>query len=421
MAVTLTLLASTAMTFAIRWPAERFGPRLALVAQSVLIVVSALLFLATRQPWLVVVAAMIGNLAVGTGETGPFLALEQVIVTRATGRARLTMALAFYNLAGYAAAGLGAAAVTRAGAAPPLALHALPRERAGADRRLRAPLVAAAAVHGRALGSGHTLPALRAPPRGHLRPRLLRGRLRRAEPHRVLVPHALRSRAGRARLDLFRGADPLRPLSHPGRPPCPAARPGQHHDLLPPDLKPVPHRRRPRTPGLDGRGRSPRTPSPLADGRAHAPDVPHARRGGPRARARGGGDQPEPTARAVRHPRGHGLDHAGALAHCSLLPGRRAQDRLRRAALRGGAERGDEVGGAQRNIRRIPRSTRRGAITLATAKSHEGRKGYTSGRGRRMQRRIVRATCSDDWIGPWRPRPARRVSTSWNSVAVPMG
>src|SRR5215472_12275631 len=93
MAVTLTLLASTAMTFAIRWPAERFGPRLALAAQSVLIVVSALLFLPTPQPWLVVVAAMIGNLAVGTGETGRFLTLEEVIVTGASGRARLTMEL----------------------------------------------------------------------------------------------------------------------------------------------------------------------------------------------------------------------------------------------------------------------------------------------------------------------------------------
>jgi MFS family permease len=117
-AVTLTLLASTAMTFAIRWPAERFGPRLALVAQSLLIVLSAILFLSTRQPWLVVGAAMIGNLAVGTGETGPFLALEQVIVTRSTGRERLTLALAFYNLTGYAAAGLGAAAVARAGTSP---------------------------------------------------------------------------------------------------------------------------------------------------------------------------------------------------------------------------------------------------------------------------------------------------------------
>ena len=117
-AVTLTLLASTAMTFAIRWPAERWSPRIALMAQSALIVGSAALFLSTQHPWLVVLAAMIGNLAVGTGETGPFLALEQVIVTRATPRERLTMSLSLYNLTGYAAAGLGAAVVARAGASP---------------------------------------------------------------------------------------------------------------------------------------------------------------------------------------------------------------------------------------------------------------------------------------------------------------
>ena len=40
-AVTLTLLASTAMTFMIRWPAERWGPQAALMAQAALIVVSA--------------------------------------------------------------------------------------------------------------------------------------------------------------------------------------------------------------------------------------------------------------------------------------------------------------------------------------------------------------------------------------------
>ena len=115
-AVTLTLLASTTMTFMIRWPAERWGPRAALMAQAALIVVSALVFLATREPWLVVAAAMAGNLAAGTGETGPFLSLEQVIVTRDTPRNRLTTTLSWYNLTGYAAAGLGAAAVTRLGA-----------------------------------------------------------------------------------------------------------------------------------------------------------------------------------------------------------------------------------------------------------------------------------------------------------------
>ena len=115
-AVTLTLLASTAMTFMIRWPAERWGPRAALTAQAALIVVSATVFLLTRQPWLVVAAAMAGNLAAGTGETGPFLSLEQVIVTRDTPRDRLTATLSWYNLTGYAAAGVGAAAVTRLGA-----------------------------------------------------------------------------------------------------------------------------------------------------------------------------------------------------------------------------------------------------------------------------------------------------------------
>ena len=119
-AVTLTLLASAAMTFAIRRPAERYGARAALVAQAGLIVASALLFLATDQPWLIVAAAMIGNLAVGTGETGPFLTLEQVAVTRATARERLTAALSVYNLAGYAASALGAAAVGYASPSPRL-------------------------------------------------------------------------------------------------------------------------------------------------------------------------------------------------------------------------------------------------------------------------------------------------------------
>ena len=117
-AVTLTLLASAAMTFAIRRPAERYGSRIALLAQAGLIVVSALVFLATDEPWLIVVAAMVGNLAVGTGETGPFLTLEQVAVTRATPREGLTTALSLYNLAGYGASALGAAAVGQAGASP---------------------------------------------------------------------------------------------------------------------------------------------------------------------------------------------------------------------------------------------------------------------------------------------------------------
>jgi predicted MFS family arabinose efflux permease len=55
---------------------------------------------------------MVGNLAVSTGETGPFLAVEQVLVARAIPSAALTMQMSLYTLVGYGAAGLGAFTVT---------------------------------------------------------------------------------------------------------------------------------------------------------------------------------------------------------------------------------------------------------------------------------------------------------------------
>lgn len=117
-AVTLALLSSAALTVAVRRPAQRWGPRAALLGLAALIVLSALLFLIARSPWLVVAAAMLGNLAVGTGESGPFLALEQVAVTRSSTREALTRALSLYNLTGYVASALGAALVTRLTGSP---------------------------------------------------------------------------------------------------------------------------------------------------------------------------------------------------------------------------------------------------------------------------------------------------------------
>jgi len=102
-AVTLTLLAS-----AVRRPAERLGARSALLGLVALSAAAAVLLLASRQPWTVVLAAMLGNVAVGTGETGPFLTVEQVVVARATAPGRRTLALSLYNLVGYGAAAAGA-------------------------------------------------------------------------------------------------------------------------------------------------------------------------------------------------------------------------------------------------------------------------------------------------------------------------
>jgi MFS family permease len=120
--VTLSLVGSAALTWVIRVAAERLGARDALVLMAALSVIAGALFLLSREPGLVIVAAMLGNVAVGTGETGPFLSIEQVVIARAVEPAQRTTVLSLYNLLGYGAAAAGAGAVALG---PPRALFAV--------------------------------------------------------------------------------------------------------------------------------------------------------------------------------------------------------------------------------------------------------------------------------------------------------
>jgi MFS family permease len=110
-AVTLTLVASALLTLLIRRPAERLGSRTALVLLAALSVAAGVLLATARTPALVVLAAMLGNVAVSAGETGPFLSIEQVLVARAAAGRDLTLRMSLYNLVGYVAMGLGALVV----------------------------------------------------------------------------------------------------------------------------------------------------------------------------------------------------------------------------------------------------------------------------------------------------------------------
>jgi len=121
LAVTLTLAASALPTLLIRRPVERRGGRAVLVALSLLVMGAGVLLAMARAPALVVLAAMLGNVAVSTGETGPFLSIEQVLVARAAAGRDLTLRMSLYNLVGYVAAGLGALTVA---ALPPAGPHA---------------------------------------------------------------------------------------------------------------------------------------------------------------------------------------------------------------------------------------------------------------------------------------------------------
>jgi MFS family permease len=117
--VTATLVGSAGLTWAIRAPSELLGARAALLLLAGLSVVAAALLLLTREPWVVVVAAMLGNVAVGAGETGPFLSIEQVVIARAVEPVHRTTVLSLYNLLGYGAAAAGAATIA-VGAPPTL-------------------------------------------------------------------------------------------------------------------------------------------------------------------------------------------------------------------------------------------------------------------------------------------------------------
>lgn len=113
LSVTLTLAASAAFTVAIQAPSRRFGARAVLLALSAVSAAGALLFLTAERPWQAIAAAMLANLAVGAGETGPFLTLEQICLARTTGSERLGGAMSVYNFVGYVAAAGGAAVVGR--------------------------------------------------------------------------------------------------------------------------------------------------------------------------------------------------------------------------------------------------------------------------------------------------------------------
>jgi MFS family permease len=158
--ITLTLAGSAVLTWAIRRPAERWGPRAPLLALAALSAAAALLLLGSAWVPLVVLAAVIGNVAVGTGETGPFLTIEQVVIARVVTPERRTHVLGIYNFLGYGAGALGAAAVGLAPGYRTLFLIFLATALVQAVAYMRLQ-IGAAPTHRRAQGAVSSAPLIR--------------------------------------------------------------------------------------------------------------------------------------------------------------------------------------------------------------------------------------------------------------------
>ena len=106
--LTLTILSSALYTLAISLVADRFGRRRVLVLFALTDLVAGVLLFSSTAWWVPVLAGIVGNMAVGSGEVGPFLSLEQAILPRTCGASRRTLAFSIYNFVGYGALALGA-------------------------------------------------------------------------------------------------------------------------------------------------------------------------------------------------------------------------------------------------------------------------------------------------------------------------
>ncbi len=105
---TLALMGDTVISLSITTAADKKGRRYMLIAGSFLMVFAGVLFAATDNFYLLLVAATIGVISPSGNEVGPFLSIEQAALSHIVPDEMRTRVFAWYNLAGSFATALGA-------------------------------------------------------------------------------------------------------------------------------------------------------------------------------------------------------------------------------------------------------------------------------------------------------------------------
>ena len=108
--LTATLLGDAVVTLWITSQADRVGRRRMLLLGALLMTAGGAVFLLTREPWLMAIAAIVGVISPSGNEIGPFLAIEQAALTERMPDRERTRLFAWYNVAGSAATAVGALA-----------------------------------------------------------------------------------------------------------------------------------------------------------------------------------------------------------------------------------------------------------------------------------------------------------------------
>jgi len=106
----LTLAGDASVTLWITTTADRLGRRRMLILGALLMILAGGVFLLTRNPLLLTLAAIVGVISPSGNEIGPFLSIEQAGLTQLIPAERRTSVFAWYNLVGSFATACGALA-----------------------------------------------------------------------------------------------------------------------------------------------------------------------------------------------------------------------------------------------------------------------------------------------------------------------
>lgn len=105
---TLTLAGDAGISLWLTTSADRFGRQRTLISGALLMVGAGLVFIFTRNPFALAVAAIIGVISPSGNEIGPFLSVEQAALTQLLPGEKRTQTFAWYALAGSLATATGA-------------------------------------------------------------------------------------------------------------------------------------------------------------------------------------------------------------------------------------------------------------------------------------------------------------------------
>ncbi len=106
--LTLTLAGDTVVSLWLTVSADAAGRRKMLVSGAVLMVAAGLVFVSTREYWLLLLAATVGVISPSGNEVGPFLSIEQAALSQIVPGEDRTSVFAWYHLLGAIATALGA-------------------------------------------------------------------------------------------------------------------------------------------------------------------------------------------------------------------------------------------------------------------------------------------------------------------------